>query len=100
MSVSILGGYMAFGIPMEYLLIASTLVPIGSILVAKMLLPQTESVQQIENVKMYNKGNNANVIDVIAEGASTGMQMALSIGASLIAFVALAALINKELGVF
>lgn len=100
MSVSILGGYMALGIPMEYLLIASTLVPIGSILVAKTLLPQTESVQQIENVKMDNKGNNANIIDAIAEGASTGMQMALSIGASLIAFVALVALINKGLGVF
>ncbi|HER3587658.1 TPA: NupC/NupG family nucleoside CNT transporter, partial [Streptococcus pyogenes] len=41
MSVSILGGYIALGIPMEYLLIASTMVPIGSILIAKILLPQT-----------------------------------------------------------
>lgn len=99
MSVSILGGYVALGIPMEYLLIASTLVPVGSILVAKMLVPQTEEVQEIENIKMDNKGNNANVIDAIAEGASTGMQMALAIGASLIAFVALVALINKGLGI-
>lgn len=100
MSVSILGGYIALGIPMEYLLIASTLVPIGSILIAKMLLPQTEEIQQIDKVQMDNKGNNANVIDAIAEGASTGMQMALSIGASLIAFVALVALINKGLDIF
>ncbi|QCK30971.1 nucleoside permease nupC [Streptococcus pyogenes] len=94
MSVSILGGYIALGIPMEYLLIASTMVPIGSILIAKILLPQTEPVQKIDDIKMDNKGNNANVIDAIAEGASTGAQMAFSIGASLIAFVGLVSLIN------
>ncbi|HFH9317336.1 TPA: NupC/NupG family nucleoside CNT transporter [Streptococcus agalactiae] len=97
MSVSILGGYIALGIPMEYLLIASTMVPIGSILIAKILLPQTEHVQKIDDIKMDNKGNNANVIDAIAEGASTGAQMAFSIGASLIAFVGLVSLINMML---
>lgn len=97
MSVSILGGYIALGIPMEYLLIASTMVPIGSILIAKILFPQTEPVQKIDDIKMDNKGNNANVIDTIAEGASTGAQMAFSIGASLIAFVGLVSLINMML---
>lgn len=97
MSVSILGGYIALGIPMEYLLIASTMVPIGSILIAKILLPQPEPVQKIDDIKMDNKGNNANVIDAIAEGASTGAQMAFSIGASLIAFVGLVSLINMML---
>lgn len=97
MSVSILGGYIALGIPMEYLLIASTMVPIGSILIAKILLPQTEPVQKIDDIKMDNKGNNANVIDAIAEGASTGAQTAFSIGASLIAFVGLVSLINMML---
>ncbi|MFS5694442.1 NupC/NupG family nucleoside CNT transporter [Streptococcus agalactiae] len=97
MSVSILGGYIALGIPMEYLLIASTMVPIGSILIAKILLPQTEPVQKIDDIKMDNKANNANVIDAIAEGASTGAQMAFSIGASLIAFVGLVSLINMML---
>ncbi|HGD4207348.1 TPA: NupC/NupG family nucleoside CNT transporter [Streptococcus agalactiae] len=97
MSVSILGGYIALGIPMEYLLIASTMVPIGSILIAKILLSQTEPVQKIDDIKMDNKGNNANVIDAIAEGASTGAQMAFSIGASLIAFVGLVSLINMML---
>lgn len=97
MSVSILGGYIALGIPMEYLLIASTMVPIGGILIAKILFPQTEPVQKIDDIKMDNKGNNANVIDAIAEGASTGAQMAFSIGASLIAFVGLVSLINMML---
>lgn len=98
MSVSILGGYTALGIPMEYLLIASALVPIGSIMISKIILPQTETVNEVEDIQMDNKGNNANVIEAISEGAVTGMQMALSMGASLIAMVALVALINKALG--
>ena len=100
MSVSILGGYTALGIPMEYLLIASALVPIGSIMVSKIIFPQTEEIHEVGDIKMDNKGNNANVIEAISEGAVTGMQMALSMGASLIAMVALVALINKGLGVF
>lgn len=100
MSVSILGGYTALGIPMEYLLIASALVPIGSIMVSKIIFPQTEEVHEVGDIKMDNKGNNANVIEAVSEGAVTGMQMALSMGASLIAMVALVTLINKGLGVF
>lgn len=100
MSVSILGGYTALGIPMEYLLIASALVPIGSIMVSKIIFPQTEEVHEVGDIKMDNKGNNANVIEAVSEGAVTGMQMALSMGASLIAMVALVALINKGLCVF
>ncbi len=98
MSVSILGGYHALGIPMDYLLIASAMVPVGSILVAKMILPQTETTQSISDVKMDNKGNNANVIDAIAEGASTGMQMVISIAASLVGIIGIVAVVNMFLG--
>lgn len=98
MSVSILGGYHALGIPMDYLLIASAMVPVGSILVAKMILPQTEAAQSITDVKMDNKGNNANVIDAIAEGASTGMQMVISIAASLVGIIGIVAVVNMFLG--
>ena len=99
MSASILGGYHALGIPMEYLLIASALVPIGSILVAKIICPQTEQVRSITDVKMDNKGDNANVIDALSEGASVGMQMVISIGASIVGFVGIVALLNLMLGV-
>ena len=99
MEVSILAGYHACGIPMEYLLIASVLVPVGSILVSKMILPQGEQAKSISDVKMDNKGNNSNVIDAIAEGAATGMQMVISIGASLVAIICLVALINMVLGI-
>lgn len=98
MSVSILGGYHALGIPMDYLLIASAMVPIGSILISKMILPQTDPVLSIKDVKMDNKGDNANVIDAIAEGAGTGMQMAISIAASLVGIIGIVAVINMILG--
>lgn len=99
MSVSILGGYHALGIPMDYLLIASAMVPVGSILAAKMLLPQTEEAMSITDVKMDNKGNNANLIDAIAEGAGTGMQMVISIGASLVGIIGIVAVVNMILGI-
>lgn len=100
MSVSILGGYHALGIPMDYLLIASALVPVGSILISKIILPQTEKVLEIKDVKMDNKGDNANVIDAIAEGAGTGMQMVISIAASLVGIIGIVAVINMILGFF
>lgn len=98
MEVSILAGYAACGIPMEYLLIASVLVPFGSILVAKMILPEVQTPLSIDNVKMDNKGTNANVIDAIVGGASTGMSMIIGIASSLIAVLGLVALINLILG--
>lgn len=97
MSVSILGGYTALGIPMEYLLLASAMVPIGGILVAKILLPETEVPENITDVKMDNKGKNSNVIDALSEGAMTGVQIALAIGGTLIAMVSMVAMINKGL---
>lgn len=100
MSASILGGYHALGIPMEYLLIASAMVPIGSIMISKIISPQTEQVKSITDVKMDNKGNNTNAIDALAEGANTGMQMVISIGASIVGFVGIVAVINLILGMF
>lgn len=98
MSATIIGGYVALGIPMESLLIASALVPLGSIAVSKILFPETEESQGITEVTMDNKGKNENLIDAITEGAQNGLQSALAIGASLIAIIGLVALINGILG--
>ena len=100
MSASILGGYHALGIPMEYLLIASAMVPLGSIMISKIILPQTEKAKSITDVKMDNKGDNSNAIDALAEGANTGMQMVISIGASIVGFVGIVAVFNLILGRF
>ena len=98
MSASILIGYVALGIKMEYLLIASAMVPVGSILVSKMILPQVDTPKSIGGVKMDNKGNNSNVIDALSEGASVGMNMVIAIGAALVGFVGMVAVIDLILG--
>lgn len=100
MSASILGGYSALGIPMSSLLIASALVPIGSIMVSKVIYPQIEEVEQISGIKMDNKGNNSNVIDALSEGCNTGIQMVISIGASIVGFMGVMAIFDLILGNF
>ena len=98
MEVSILAAYAGMGIPMEYLLMASVLVPVGSLLIAKMILPETETAVSIDDIKMDNKGQNSNVIDAVVSGASTGMSMVIGIASSLVAIIGLVALINLILG--
>lgn len=100
MSATIIGGYTALGIPMEYLLIASALVPMGSIAVSKILHPQTEETNTFDDVSIDNKGENENLIGAISEGAMNGLNTALAIGASLIAIIALVAMVNGFLGIF
>ncbi len=100
MSVSIIAGYVALGIPMESLLIASTMVPIGSVIISKIICPQTEEINEVGEVKMDRKGNHENVIDAMSTGAIDGMNMALAIGAALIAIISIVALLNGILGNF
>lgn len=112
MSATVLMGYAGLGIPMEYLLIGGALVPLGSIVVSKMILPETEIEHEFvdkshktednskkDDITIDNKGDNANLIGAISQGANDGLQMALGIGASLIAIISLVALVNGVLGV-
>ncbi len=96
MSANVLGGYMGLGIPMEYLLIASVLVPFGSMVIAKILLPQTEAIKEIQ---IDNKGDNVNVLSALSEGGATGCQVAVSIAASLMVMTSAVAMINGAFGV-
>ena len=103
MSATIIGGYTALGTPMKYLLIASALVPIGSIAIAKILLPESEKdmVKSLEEVSVsIEKDSNTNLLGAIADGAMSGLQTVLAIGASLIAIIGLVALVNGFLGIF
>ncbi len=98
MDVSILTAYVAMGIPMEYLLIASMLVPVGSILISKIIYPETEPAQDVDNLKIDNKGSNNNVIEAVMSGASVGLQVVLGICVALIAIIGMVSLINMVLG--
>ncbi|MDU4715921.1 MAG: nucleoside transporter C-terminal domain-containing protein [Anaerococcus sp.] len=100
MSVYIIADYTALGIPMQSLLIVSTLVPIGSIIISKIICPQAEQVKELGEIKMDNKGNNENILDALSAGAMDGMNMAMAIGASLIAIISIVAILNGILGVY
>ena len=98
MAASVLMGYVGMGIPMEYLLIAGALVPLSSIIVSKLLIPESDKEATVKEVVMDRKGGHTNIMSAISEGATNGMQMALGIGASLIAITGLVALVNGALG--
>ncbi|WP_243290437.1 NupC/NupG family nucleoside CNT transporter [Bacillus sp. FJAT-47783] len=95
---SVLFGYAALGIPLEYLLAASFMAAPGGLIMAKMLVPETDKPETLDGFKMENDEDAANVIDAAAKGASTGLQLALNVGAMLLAFIALIALLNGILG--
>jgi len=95
---SVLAGYVALGVEMKYLLAASFMAAPGGFLMAKLLLPETQEIDNHEEVVEQETEQYANVIDAAAGGASAGLQLAVNIGAMLIAFVALIAMLNGLLG--
>lgn len=95
---SVLAGYVALGVEMKYLLAASFMAAPGGFLMAKLLLPETEQVDDHEEVIKEEHDQYANVIDAAAGGAAAGLHLAVNIGAMLIAFVALIAMLNGLLG--
>ncbi|MEJ2765513.1 NupC/NupG family nucleoside CNT transporter [Photobacterium sp. MCCC 1A19761] len=95
----VLAGYAAMGVPLEYLIAASFMAAPGGLLFAKIIKPETDTpIEQITGDDVQGDDKPANAIDAAASGASSGMQLALNIGAMLLAFVGLIALINGMLG--
>ncbi|ATF94239.1 Nucleoside permease nupX [Cedecea neteri] len=96
---SVLAGYAQMGVPLEYLIAASFMAAPGGLLFAKIMLPETETpndTPELESMK-NDPDRPANVLDAAASGAASGMQLALNVGAMLLAFVALIALLNGML---
>ncbi|MGF1875468.1 NupC/NupG family nucleoside CNT transporter [Photobacterium frigidiphilum] len=95
----VLAGYAAMGVPLEYLIAASFMAAPGGLLFAKIIKPETEEpIEQLASDADAADDKPANVIDAAAGGASSGMQLALNVGAMLLAFVGLIALVNGMLG--
>ncbi|ANI30841.1 nucleoside transporter NupC [Yersinia entomophaga] len=97
---SVLAGYAQMGVPLEYLIAASFMAAPGGLLFAKLMVPETEKTHDHEDAtKLIPEADRpANVIDAAATGAASGMQLALNVGAMLLAFIALIALLNGILG--
>ncbi|SDH04639.1 concentrative nucleoside transporter, CNT family [Alteribacillus persepolensis] len=95
---SVLFGYHALGIPLDYLLAASFMAAPAGLIMAKTVMPETEVSTTTDEIKIEKDTESQNVIDAAAKGASTGLQLALNVGAMLLAFVALIAVVNSLLG--
>ena len=93
---SVMAGYAGMGVPLTYLIAASFMAAPAGLLFAKILYPQTETFN--DDIQKVDMEKTSNVLEAAAAGASSGMQLALNVGAMLIAFVALIALINGMLG--
>ena len=94
---SVMAGYAGMGVSLTYLIAASFMAAPAGLLFAKILYPQTEKFNDIQP-EITDTEKPSNLLEAMAGGASAGMQLALNVGAMLIAFVALIALINGILG--
>lgn len=94
---SVLAGYVLLGVELRYLLAASFMAAPGGFLMAKMMIPETEELEEDESEVNLQFDQHVNVIDAAAAGASSGMSLALNVGAMVLAFVGLIALLNAIL---
>lgn len=99
---TILAAYASMGIKIDYLLAASFMSAPGGILMAKIMMPDDPADKEIDLADFADDGHDeekpANVIMAAAQGAQTGVKLAVAVGAMVLAFVALVALANGILG--
>jgi concentrative nucleoside transporter, CNT family len=100
-SGAVMGAYIAYGIEARHLLAAVIMTAPGTIVIAKMLVPETEKpltagTTELEGIEFESK--ESNVLDAAAKGTTDGLRLALNVAAMLISFLALIALIDGILG--
>jgi len=91
---SVMAGYVALGIPLEYLLAASFMAAPGGLMMAKLLEPETQVPLAPQKDDPPVSDGYVNVVDAAASGAMNGLRMAAAIAAMLLAFIALIAMLN------
>jgi CNT family concentrative nucleoside transporter len=96
---SVLGAYVLFGAEARHLLTAVVMTAPGTILISKMLIPETGQPKTAGEVKMVLEKKDINILDAASHGVTDGLFLALNVGAMLIAFIALIYLANGILSV-
>ena len=95
---SVMAGYASMGVEIEYLLAASFMAAPGGLLMAKIIIPETEQIKNELTEKEQQDNEYANIFDAAASGAANGLHLALNVGAMLLAFIGLIALLNGLIG--
>jgi concentrative nucleoside transporter, CNT family len=97
-SGGIMAAYILFGIKAEHLLTAVIMTAPGTLMMAKIFVPETQVPETMGSVKLEIERTDVNVIDAAGRGTGEGLALALNVGAMLISFLALIALVNAVLG--
>jgi len=97
-SGSLMGAYMAYGIHAEHLLAAVIMTAPGTILIAKMIVPETQQPLTAGRVEIAEMEKDANAIGAIARGTVDGLHLALNVAAMLVSFIALVYLVDALFG--
>src|SRR5208337_370329 len=97
-SGGIMAAYIASGVEAKHLLTAVIMTAPGTLLMAKMLVPETEQPLTAGSVQMPEMEKEANFLGAISRGTSDGLHLALNVGAMLISFIALLALTDYLFG--
>ena len=97
-SGGILGAYKAAGCDLRDLLTAILMSFPATIYLTKMFVPETGDPETLGTLKVSNERIDTNVLDAAARGTREGMMLAANVGAVLISFIALVALVNLALG--
>lgn len=96
---AVMAAYATMGVDLKYLITASFMAAPGGLLMAKMLLPETEDRDvKFDPDETGGIEKPVNIFDAIGSGAATGLTLALNVGAMLLAFVAMIGLLNGLLG--
>lgn len=94
----VLIAYKGMGIDAGHLLTASVLSAPASLLIAKVMLPETETPEPVEKVELEMGDPGGNLVEAVSMGTLEGLKLALNVGAMLISFLALLALCDGLLG--
>jgi concentrative nucleoside transporter, CNT family len=97
-SGGIMAAYIAFGIEAKHLLAAVIMTAPGTILLAKMLVPETDTPKTGDKIQMAEMERDPNTLGAIARGTSDGLNLAINVGAMLISFIALLYLVDGIFG--
>lgn len=91
---SVMAGYAGLGVEIRYLVAASFMAAPGGLLMAKIIMPETGAPKNELNELNPQMETNTNIFDAAAQGAASGLRIAANVGAMLLAFIALIALLN------
>jgi CNT family concentrative nucleoside transporter len=96
---AVMAGFAAMGVSLKFLITASFMGAPGGLLMAKLIMPETDYRDpKLDHAQFSDEARPVNVFEAAANGARDGLMLALNIGAMLLAFIAMIALLNGMIG--